>query len=162
MNIYEIDEALTALVDPETGEILDYDAFAELQMSREVKIDNMAWWVKDLNAEEAALDAEIKALTERRDSTRRKRDRLKTYLHEILQGEKRQTSRYVISYRKSESVEYTDEAAVCQWLTDHGHPEAVKEKISVTASKTDVKNLIKQGEVIPGAEIIEKQSMNIK
>ena len=42
MTIYEIDNRIAELVDPETGELLDYEAFAELQMEREAKIENMA------------------------------------------------------------------------------------------------------------------------
>ena len=38
MTLYEIDSAIQALVDPESGELMDYDAFAALQMEREVKL----------------------------------------------------------------------------------------------------------------------------
>ena len=37
MNIYEIDNAMFSLIDEETGEIKDYEAFEELQMQREEK-----------------------------------------------------------------------------------------------------------------------------
>lgn len=48
MTIYEIDARMAGLIDPETGELLDYEAFASLQMEREAKIENMALWYKDL------------------------------------------------------------------------------------------------------------------
>lgn len=42
MTIYDIDQNLMALVDPETGELLDVEAFARLQMAREKKLEGMA------------------------------------------------------------------------------------------------------------------------
>ena len=41
LSLYHIDQALEALIDPETGELLDYDAVEQLQMDRERKIENM-------------------------------------------------------------------------------------------------------------------------
>ncbi len=34
MNIYEIDNAMFSLIDEETGEIKDFEAFEELQMQK--------------------------------------------------------------------------------------------------------------------------------
>ena len=46
MNIYEIDRAITDLFDAETGEIIDFDALAALQMERDQKIENVALWLQ--------------------------------------------------------------------------------------------------------------------
>ena len=54
MNLYEIDAAITALVDPETGEISDFDAFDQLSMARDQKIENIALYYKNLVADAAA------------------------------------------------------------------------------------------------------------
>ena len=62
MTIYEIDSRIAELLDPDTGELLDYEAFAALQMEREAKIENMALWYKDLSAEAKAIRDEEKAL----------------------------------------------------------------------------------------------------
>ena len=75
-SIFEIDRQLEELIDPETGELLDYDAFLELQMERDSKIDNTACWVKELTAQANAIDAEIKSLTERKKSAQAKAQRL--------------------------------------------------------------------------------------
>lgn len=62
MTLYEIDQAIQGLVDPETGELMDYEAFAALQMDRDAKIENMALWYKDLMADaKAMLDLIIEA-----------------------------------------------------------------------------------------------------
>ena len=55
LSLYHIDQALEALIDPETGELLDYDAFEQLQMDREHKIENMVCWSKSLDAEAKAI-----------------------------------------------------------------------------------------------------------
>lgn len=161
MNIYEIDSAILDLIDPETGEVMDYEAFEALQMEREQKIDNMALWIKDLDAEQAALDAEAKKMTERRDAARRKRDRLKEYLARVLDGEKRSTPQYAVSYRNSEACELYDEGAAIMWLVAHGYDDGyvvVKESVS----KTAVKELLKRGEEVSGAVLVKRQSMSIK
>ena len=49
MNIYEIDNAMFSLIDEETGEIKDFEAFEELQMQKEEKIENAALWHKKIN-----------------------------------------------------------------------------------------------------------------
>lgn len=41
MTLYEINEAMLALVDPETGELMDYEAFSALNMAREEKLENI-------------------------------------------------------------------------------------------------------------------------
>ena len=47
MNIYEIDNAMFSLIDEETGEIKDFEAFEELQMQKEEKIEIAALWHKN-------------------------------------------------------------------------------------------------------------------
>ena len=50
MTIWEIDQAMQTLVD-ENGELLDYEAFSALVMEREKKLENVACWVVNLEAE---------------------------------------------------------------------------------------------------------------
>jgi hypothetical protein len=88
MTLYEIDQKLMELVDPETGELLDYEAFAAFQMEREEKIENMGLWVKELSAESAAIKQEIDNLTKRKTAADKKAESLKRYLSLILNGQK--------------------------------------------------------------------------
>lgn len=50
MTLYEINEAIMACVDVETGEIIDLDRLNALEMERDRKISNVACWIKDLKA----------------------------------------------------------------------------------------------------------------
>ena len=62
MNVYEIDNEMLSLIDEETGEIKDYEAFEELQMQKEEKIENVSLRYKNLVDEIKAIREEVKSL----------------------------------------------------------------------------------------------------
>ena len=157
MTLYEIDAAMTALVDAETGELKDYEAFDALQMERESKIENMALWMKDLAAEENALKAEIDNLTARKRAAGAKRERLGEYLQEYLSGEKYKSSRVAISYRRSSAVEVLDE----DMLRANCPMEYLRMK-EPEINKAAILKGLKAGEEIPGAVLVERTSMTVK
>jgi len=161
MNLYEIDQSILALVDPETGEILDYDAFSELQMAKEEKIEGMALWHKNLTAEAAAIRAEEINLAERRKALEKKAASLKEYLTELLSGTKFSTARVACSFRKSKSVEITDEAEFIRQMEESQHYEFLKYS-PPTVNRTEITNAIKAGKPVPGAQLIEKNNLSIK
>ena len=88
----EIDDRLLALTDPETGEILDVEAFEQLQMERTEKAQNMALWALDLDDEVQAIDGELTRLMARKRAAQNKARSLRQYLGIILDGEKLKTS----------------------------------------------------------------------
>lgn len=158
MNIYEIDAAILSLVDEETGEIKDFEEFANLQMERETKIENIALWHKNLVAESKAIREEEKTLAERRKACENKAERLKNYLSEILQGNKFKTAKVAVSYRKSTAVEI--EPDFIEWaeinaddLLTYKAPEP---------NKTAIKDALKAGTEIPFASMVEHQNISIK
>lgn len=105
MSIYEIDAAIVALVDDETGEIADRQAFDALQMKRDAKVENIGLYYKNLTAEAKAIKDEEQALAARRKAAEAKAERLKHLLDYALQGQKFSTPRLKVSYRKSQTVE---------------------------------------------------------
>ena len=161
MTIYEIDNRLTELVDPETGELLDVEAFEQLQMEREKKLEGMALWVKELAATASAIKAEIDTLQERKKAAERRCESLKRYLAEILQGEKFSTPRCAVSFRKSTSVQVEDAALLIRWLEQNGLDDCVKYK-EPEVSKAEVGRLIKSGMPVPFAHLESKQSVGVK
>ena len=161
MKLYEIDQAILALVDPETGEILDYEAFSELKMKREEKIEGMALWHKNLTAEAAAIRSEEVNLATRRKSLEQKAERLKRYLTDLLSGEKFSTGRVECNFRKSKSVEIQDEAEFIRTMQEGQHFEYLKYS-PPTVNKTEITNAIKAGKEVPGAQLVEKSNLSIK
>ena len=160
MTLYEINQEMTSLIDPETGELKDYEAFEELSMAREEKIDNMAKWVLDLEAEAKVVKERADELAKRAQSAKKKAERLKEYLQEYLAGEKRKTADYTIGYRRTESVEITDEDRAIAWLMEHDEDALTYQQPKI--SKTAVKEILKSGREVPGAELVERQSMSVR
>lgn len=161
MTIYEIDARMAGLIDPETGELLDYDAFAQLAMERDAKIENMALWYKDLTAEAKAIREEEKALAERRRSAENKAERLKGYIDTALGGEPWQSARAAVSYRKSTAVEIEDEAALIEELEFNGFDECLTYQ-APKINKVELMKALKSGTAIKGAELVTRQNVQVK
>lgn len=154
MNLYEIDKAILACIDPETGELIDEEALAALQMERTQKIKNVALWLKNLNASAAAYKAERDAFDERMKQAQKKAESLKRYLANALGGEKFVTDECAVSFRKSTAINVLDEAAI---------PAAyMAEKVTRSPDKTAIKAAIKGGEAVPGVALVENLSVQIK
>lgn len=157
LSIYEIEQEIMALVDPETGEITDYDALDKLNMAREEKIENIAMWIKNLSAEAKAIREEEKNLAERRRASETKAESLSKYLDRTLVGEKFSTAKVCVSYRKSTAVEIADEEAFIK-AADITYlvPQAPK------IDKKAITEALKLGTVINGAELVERNNIQIK
>ena len=161
MKLYEIDAAMDALVDPETGEIMDNEAFDALSMEREKKIENVACWVKNERALAEEIGAEIRKMQERKKAAENRAERLKDYLLYATGGQKYQSARAQVSFRSSESTEITDPDALTKWaLTNNRDDMLVYKKPEI--SKSAVKEAIKGGAEIPGAQIVSNVSVIIK
>ena len=154
MNLYEIDKAILACIDPETGELIDEAALTDLQMERTQKIKNVALWLKNLNASVTAYKAERDAFDERMKQAQKKAESLKRYLADALGGEKFVTDECAVSFRKSTAINVLDEAAI---------PAAyMAEKVTRSPDKTAIKAAIKGGEAVPGVALVENLSVQIK
>lgn len=161
-SLFEINAALAAAwdaaVDPETGEINEEGlaAINALELDRDTKIENIGCWVKNLKSDAAALKEEAKAMTERAARAAKKAESLQHYLEAVLAGQKFQTPKVAISWRKSVSVE-VDEAEVPDL------PEQFKRtEVKVSPDKTAIKDALKAGEIIEGCRLVEKNNISIK
>lgn len=154
MTLYEIDQQIMSCVDMDTGEIVDMDKLSELQIERETKLENIALWIKNLKAEEAALKAEKDAFAEREKQTKAKREKLSEWLTGALNGEKMSTSKVSISFRKSESVKISDIDAIPM--------NYIVETITESPDKVAIKAALKNGLDVPGCELELKNNISIK
>nr|DAO09591.1 MAG TPA: resistance protein [Caudoviricetes sp.] len=153
MNLYEIDQEIMNCVDMETGEIIDPARLDELQMDRDTKIENIACWIKNLNADAEAFNTEKQSFADRQKAAENKAESLKKYLANYLAGQKFSTPKVTISFRKTSSVNVTDISQL---------PEEFLKFADPTPDKTAIKNAIKAGTTVTGAEIVEGQSISIK
>lgn len=158
MTLYEIDTAIMALVDPETGEIADFDQFESLQLDREQKIENTALYIKNLKAEAEAIKSEEKNLADRRKAAEAKAERLTEYLNRALAGQNFKTARCVCAYRKTSSVELME--GFVEWARDHADDLLTFKE--PTPNKTKIKEAIKEGRNPWGAMIVDGVSFSVK
>lgn len=161
MNLYEIKREILALIDEETGEILNWEAFDQLQMARDTKLENVACFIKNLAAEAAAIRQEEVILAKRRKVAENKVDGLMRYLQEALNGENFKTAKCAVSFRKTTKVDVKDPAAAIEWAEMNGHKECVTYK-APEINKTELAKLLKGEVTIPGAELLVGQSMSVK
>lgn len=152
-SIYEIEQAMLECVDMETGEV-DVERLEALELERTEKIENVLLWIKNLKAEAEAIRSEEVKLAERRKAKVNRVDSLTRYLAAVLNGDKFNTARVSLYWRKSTSTDVYDETAL---------PEKYRvETVTWAADKKAIKEAINSGEVVTGARLVEKTSAIIK
>ena len=151
--LYEIEQAIMDCVDLETGEIIDIEKLDQLQMDKDVKIENAALFIKNLLSDADQIREEEKKLADRRRVCENKAKSLKEYLSGFLGGEKFKTPRVAISYRKSKSVDVQDITALPEEYLKYSEP---------TANKTEIKKAIEAGTAVPGCVLVENSNIQIK
>ena len=161
MNLYAINDLITqafeSAVDMETGEIVNadaYEALDSLQMAFDQKAEGILLWIKNLTAEAEALKREKLAFAERQSAAERKAESLKKYISGVLCGNKFQTEKVSVTWRKSEAVEYAGNV--------YDLPEELMKYKEPEINKTELKKRLKAGEVIAGAELVQRNNMQIK
>ena len=163
MKLFDIDEKLAAcvkldesrVVDTESGEVIDLEAIAALEMERDKKIENLGCWYKNLLADAEALKAQKNAFAEREKAAKAKAESLRGFLGRYLNGKKFETAKVAMSFRKSEAVEFD---AKC--IGDV--PEEFLKFKDPELDKVAVKKAIKAGETVPGCELVARQNLQIK
>lgn len=166
--LYELDARIAELldtgfemscIDAETGEIDETQLavyLEQLQLDRKTKIDNIAVYVKNLEAEAVAIKAEEKRLKERREAKERKAERLKNYIKTsmVLQGEtKFESARVSMALRNSKAV-----------VVDESKLESVYfiNKLVQSVDKKAIKAALEAGILVEGAMLEERKNLQIK
>lgn len=163
MTLYDIDNRIEQLIsdsiDEETGELLlNMDDLEALNAERELKIENLALYIKNLRAEASAIRDEEKALAARRKSTESIADRIEKALSISLSGNKFQTARVSVSFRSSTAVEIGE--SFVSWASEN-MPDLLRYK-EPEADKKAIGEALKKGVEIPGANLVNRTSMIIK
>ena len=161
MNLYWVDNAIYKLydefVDPETGELTDPDAFAEryaeLEISREEIIENTLLLYKNCVSDAEAIAAEIKTLKARQAALEKRADRLKADASDALNGEKFQTAKVAVSWRKSTAAEVDESLCPVEYITT---------KVTTAPDKKAITAALKAGQEIPGCNLVERVNMSVR
>lgn len=135
------------------------DTLESIQLSVEEKLEGYAMVIKNIESDVDGLKAEEKRLSERRKRMEREIQRMKDSMAQALEtiepdkkGAKRlKTEKFTFSFRKSTSVQIVDETKI---------PEEFF-KVERTISRSELTARLKEHE-IPGAELVEKQSLQIQ
>lgn len=153
-SLYEIDQSILECIDQETGELIDPERLEGLFMERNLKIENVVLWVKNLLSDAEAIKAEKDALADREAKCRKKADSLKKWLGQVLEGQKFNTARCDVSFRRSEKVEVDDVNSIPE--------ELVVVTVTQSPDKNAIKKLLKAGQEINGCRLVENQNIQIK
>lgn len=120
------------------------------------KIDNLCGMFQQYKADEKMLDEEIKRLAAKKKAAQNGQKWIKDVVDNILkvQGKtKEKTPFYSVYYSKSKSVNITDFDRL---------PNDFKNFLDPTPDKISIKESLMQGIEVPGAELIENQSIVIR
>lgn len=160
MKLYEISDALrTALehieFDEETGEVLAADELHAVEAAANDKIEATALYLKEEDAEIKALKDEIDRMTARLKSKTKRNDYIKSLLLDALHATgKVKTPRVTVSIRLTKAVEITQDQAV---------PEAfTTKKVTISPNKIAIKEALTAGTVVPGCQLVERESVSIR
>lgn len=153
MKFYEIEAQLKNCFDEETGEIINPELFEELGLAWDTKVEGIAIAIKQLRAEAKAIKEEKQSLEARQKQKENKADNLQNFLQGILNGQKFETPKVAITWRKSEKLIIDDGSRIPEEYLRHKEPEV---------DKTELKKAIKAGAEIDGAHLEESQNMQLR
>ena len=158
MTLYEIDrridDFLSYAEDIELSEDEIKDTLDSLMMDRAEKIDNIACYYKNLAAEAEAIKLEEVKLRDRRQAIDSKADRVKAYLDRALAGNRFESARVKVTYRKSEQVVVED--------LDKLGKQFLRIKQTIEPDKSLIKEAIKTGAEVEGAHLEVKNNISVK
>lgn len=141
-----------------------FDTLDGMEQELVRKAENVAVYIKAMEAEAKSLKAEEDRLKARRQSKENAAKRMREYLMDCMKQaniSKIDEPRAVISLRNNpESVEISDENEFISWANEE-HDDFLRFK-APEINKTAVKNALKSGAEIPFAALTRSQSLTIK
>ena len=141
----------------EVDEITLIETLESIEDAIEVKAENIAKMIKEMESEAEIIKLEEKRLAERRRAMERKAASLKTYLQDQLEAlgiDKIKSPLITITIRNNPpSVNITNEFLI---------PAKYFIPQPSIISKKDISEALKNGEVIEGAELVRKRGLQIK
>lgn len=156
------------IINPETyrADMLQawFDTLEGIEEEFNFKAENTAQYIKSLKAEEAAIKSEEDKLKKRRQQYSRKIECMTVYLKNCMMQmgvKKIETPRARITIRNNApSLKIADEISFINMLQENSRDDLLKYELP-EIRKSEIKKLIKSGEVFPGAVLENSQSVII-
>lgn len=156
MKLYEITELQNELELEEDDE-LKQDLQELIAIELEKKSNNIVYVIKNLEGNNAAIDAEIERLQALKKRNSSNIEKVKSNVLWFMQQnklDKIKTDLATFSLRKSESTDIENIEQIPQ--------EFITIKQTFTPDKTAIKKAIKEGVEVPGAKVIINYSLQVK
>lgn len=161
IELQKLDEAFKQYAEDNAGDMTDfpYCDFRELlKEERTKKLLNLGAWWKSIQAESKMFKEELEVMREKKARLDRKAVNVETFLLEFLeQGEKIHDTRVALSWRKSQTVEETDDFDIDKLADGYKN-----EKTTVAMDKALIKKAIKIGAKFEGIELVDHERLQIK
>lgn len=160
-NLYELTEDIQSLQNAfEAGDIPE-DAFLDtlegLQMGFDQKVENICKWVMNLKADAAAHETEKKRQADMQKSAENQAMRLKDYLQSALKATKKdkvKAGTFIASIAKS--------PAALSIIDNKLIPDRFYVQPPKSLDNAALKDALKTGQTIPGAELKQGEYLKIK
>ena len=160
MTLYELtNDLLTLQAEQENADIDDQvfrDTLEGLDGAFEDKCDGWAKWIRGMKLDVQSLKDEEARLALRRkriETAISKAEETMAQYMRVVGKTKFKTALFSYSFRKSQAVEITNESELPKWALIEQAPKI---------SKTEIKEHLKNGETVPGAKLVENESLQIK
>ena len=157
-SLYELTNATLELEEMLMSGDIDEDTYRDTieSLNIENKIENICKVIKNLTAEAEMYKVEKDRLSERQKTAENGIKRLKdSLLHYMLTTEQNKVKQGVFSVRinRSDSVSITDPLSI---------PTDYLKLSEPTINKAEIKKALKNGDEIPGAELVKNESIVIR
>lgn len=159
MTLYEMTEHAQTLRDMLDAEEIDEQTFNDTleAIGADDKVNSYCQIIRELDGDNAAIKAEIERLKKRIEHNTSSINRMKQALDGFMTAsgkKKEKTAFFSVSYRKSQSVDILNEADIPQ--------EYIKVKTETAPDKVAIKAALKAGEAIPGCQLKDTESIQIR
>lgn len=168
MSLYEIDSRIQGIIDSiynsvdENGEVgeIDFTELEQLQEDRKVKLENIALYIKNTEAEANAIKEEELKLKARREKLENKADRLRTLMITSMTAANEPelaTPRCHAKIKESKRTQILDIKQIPDEYINIKYPEP-----EINPDKKAIKKAIEAGKTVAGAAIEIHKTINIE
>lgn len=151
--LYEIKQDILDCIDMETGEIIDPDKLAQLQIDKHDKLHNIGLLYLNMRADMEQYKAEKERFAAKEKAAKRTMEWAKETLARELNGLKMDETEFTVTYRTSHPLVIADGAVIPARFLVPQEPRIDREGIT---------RALKAGETINGCVLADKQNIQIK